>query len=366
MSKPLIVYGSDASYYTGKLEAYLRAKGLPYRLEPFSPANLARAARTTGVMQIPQVECPDGSWLVDTTLIIDHFEAVLPKPSVRPAAPVAAFVSRLLEDYADEWLWRPAMHYRWSYPDSARLMSRWLAAHVAGGPGPFFLKRLYWYLRQRLYFVRLDGVTATTRAATEASFLDTLDALEAIFRSRPFVLGDRPSEADFGFFGSMFRHFLCDPVSGRMVRTRAPGVQEWAARLWNLRPERFADAAPIVTVPADVRPLLDSAGSVYLPYLQAMADAVAAGKKRVSYRVQGVDWSEPVKPYRVWCLAELRRRHAELGAAEGREVAELLGSPAAAAILAAPPVAHDVPIVGSLPLRGEVRRKPVDSWWRRG
>ena len=29
-------------------------------------------------------------------------------------------MSRLLEDYADEWLWRPAMHYRWSYEADAR------------------------------------------------------------------------------------------------------------------------------------------------------------------------------------------------------------------------------------------------------
>ena len=33
---PFLVYGTTASYYTGKLEAYLRAKGIPYLLEPFS------------------------------------------------------------------------------------------------------------------------------------------------------------------------------------------------------------------------------------------------------------------------------------------------------------------------------------------
>lgn len=29
---PLVVYGATASYYTGKLEAYFRAKAIPYRL----------------------------------------------------------------------------------------------------------------------------------------------------------------------------------------------------------------------------------------------------------------------------------------------------------------------------------------------
>lgn len=365
MTEPLIVYGSDASYYTGKLEAFLRAKGIAYRLVPFSPRNLGRAARTTGVMQIPQVECPDGSWLVDTTRILDLLETQHPEPAIRPAAPAAAFVSLLLEDYADEWLWRPAMHYRWSYPGSARLMRAWLAEHAAEVPGPAFLKRTWWYLRQRLFFVRLDGVTAATRAATEATFLDTLDALEAIFRSRPFVLGERPTEADFGFFASMFRHFLCDPVSGRIVRGRAPAVQEWAARLWNLTPGRFAAAPPVVSVPEDVQPLLDAVASAYLPYLAAMAAAVAAGQRRVAYRVQGVDWNEPVKPYRVWCLAELQRRFAALDAGARDAVGARLGA-AATAILAAPPVAHAPPPFASLPLRGETGRRPADSWWRRG
>ena len=137
---PLVVYGTTASYYTGKLEVYLRAKGIAYRLEPFSQSNMRRCARHTGVVQVPQVECADGSWLVDTTLIIEYFEAVRPEPAVTPRAPAVAFVSRLIEDYADEWLWRPAMHYRWSFPETARLMSAWLTEHAAERRAPEWLK----------------------------------------------------------------------------------------------------------------------------------------------------------------------------------------------------------------------------------
>jgi hypothetical protein len=42
----------------------------------------------------------------------------------------------------------------------------------------------------------------------------------------------------------LFRHFFCDPVPGRIIRERAPGVHEWVARMWNLRPERV-DAMPM-------------------------------------------------------------------------------------------------------------------------
>jgi len=30
----------------------------------------------------------------------------------------------LVEDYADEWLWRPALHYRWSYATDKHALSR--------------------------------------------------------------------------------------------------------------------------------------------------------------------------------------------------------------------------------------------------
>ena len=360
----LIVYGTDCSYYTGKLEAYLRAKGIAYRLEPFSPSNLARAGRHTGVMQIPQVECPDGTWLVDTTLIIEHFERTRPEPVLHATDPATSFVSLLLEDYADEWLWRPAMHYRWSFPETARLMSAWLAEHVAERRVPAWLKRRFWRTRQYRTFVRGDGVSSETRAAVEASYLQTLHALEAIFRTRPYVLGARPTEADFGFFASMFRHFFSDPAPGRLMRERAPGVHEWVARMWNGRPERFAGAPVPSGLPSDLAPLLDAVASIYLPYLDANAQAYAEGRKRVRHRVQGVEFDEPVKPYRVWCRDRLSRRLADLDAAARAAVEQAFGSsePLDRLSSPSPKPAHEP--IGPLPIRPDERHRPVDSWWR--
>ena len=360
-----IVYGSTASYYTGKLEAYLRAKGIGYRLVPFGETNMRRAARFTGVTQIPQVECPDGSWLIDTTLIIEHFERVCPEPRVSPRDPAVAFVSVLLEDYADEWLWRPAMHYRWSYPETARLMSAWLAEHLGERRAPQWLKRRFWRLRQYRTFVRGDGVTATTRAAVEASYVETLDALEEILARRPFVLGARPTEADFGFFASMFRHFFSDPAPARVMRERAPGVQEWVARMWNLEPERFGSAPAVDGIPDGLPRLLEAVAAIYLPYLDANAAAYADGERRVRYHVQGVTFDEPTKPYRVWCRDRLHRRFAGLDAGAHAAVERALGSRDALARLATPSPKPAPDLIGMLPIQGDgTRAKPVDSWWR--
>lgn len=360
----LTVYGTDCSYYTGKLEAYLRAKGIAYRLEPFNAANMRRAARHTGVTQIPQVECPDGSWLVDTTPIIAHVERLQPEPALSPRVPAVRFVSRLLEDFADEWLWRPAMHYRWSFRDNARYMSGWLAEHAADQPGPLWLKRLYWYRRQLGGFVRGDGVTAANRAHVEASYLDTLAALEPILAGRPYILGERPTEADFGYFASLFRHFACDPAPGRIMRTRAPAVHEWVARMWNASPERVARGALPEAIPADVAPLLAMVAALYVPYLDANARAFAAGAKRVSYTLQGASFDEPTKPYRVWCRDRLQRELVALDA-DQRAAVERVMSPDALQRLSVPSPKPAADPIGPLPIAPTTDRKPVDSWWRR-
>jgi len=361
---PLIVYGSTASYYTGKLEAYLRAKGIVYRLEPFSESNMRRCASHTGVVQIPQVECPDGSWLVDTTLIIEYFERVRPEPAVTPRDPAVGFVSLLLEDYADEWLWRPAMHYRWSFPETARLMSAHLAEHLAERRAPQWLKRRYWLRRQYRTFVKGDGVTDATRAAVEGFYLETLDTLESIFEHRAYVLGERPTEADFGFFASLFRHFFCDPAPGRIMRERAPGVQEWVARMWNLRPGRLAASPFSERLPDGLEELLGTVADVYLPYLEANAAAYANGETVVRHSVRGTTFHEPVKPYRVWCRDRLQHRLTQLDEAARAEVERVLGSSATIARLATPSPKPVESLISGLPIGGGRRPKVVDSWWR--
>lgn len=310
----MIVHGSEYSYYTGKLEAYLRWKGLAYRRVPMTAHDFERRVpRATGAAQMPAVELPDGRWMTDTTPIIEWLERVHPEFAVVPQDPLQAFASRLLEDYADEWLWRPAMHYRWSYHADAELRSRGLAEEMlAGIVAPPPLKR--WLMRRRQFgrFVRGDGVTGATRQHVEGVYLRTLAALETIVVARPYLLGEVPTLADFGFFGSMFRHFALDPTPGAIMRERAPAVHAWVARLWNARAEHGGDL--LDDVPGDWAPLLDDVGSAYLPYLCANADAHAAGRRRFDVTVQDTTYRRvPVSRYRVWCLERLRQHYEALG-----------------------------------------------------
>jgi glutathione S-transferase len=320
------LHGLKLSYFTGKLEAYFRVKGIEHVFVEMDTADFRRCARASGVAQMPQVELPDGAWLTDTTAIIAHFENTLPHTPIRPTHQAIAFASLLLEDFFDEWLWRPALYYRWAFAQDARLMSAQIARTMLRDlPLPFWVRRQFILARQKRVYLRDDGLNPRTAPQAAALYLTLLDMLEPVFSARPFLLGARPCEADFGLFGSMFRHFFSDPTPGAIMRERAPAVAHWVTRLWATRPGDIAHAPSPAALPGDLAPLWNMVSTQYLPYLSANAQAVMANARFVSYTIGGVEWRVPASPYRAYCLAELQRRYLLLAVPFRDQIAALLG-----------------------------------------
>ena len=304
------VYGSKHSYYTGKLEAYLRYKEIPYRFQPMTMAYFNRIVpEKTGAQQMPAVEFADGRWATDSTPLILWLEEQHPDYAVIPRDPAQAFVARLVEDYADEWLWRPAMHYRWSHFADRQLLGTQLVEELFHDvPAPGFLKRWQIRRRQKTHFVDRDGVTPATRSHVERGYLHCLDLLQAVFAERPFLFGEIPTLADFGLYASMFRHFSQDPTPAEIMRLRAPAVFEWVARLWNARGSRLQqDNALVSGIPDDLLPLVTEMGETHLTNLAANAEAWRKGETHYEVVIQGTHYADlPVSRYRAWCLEQLQ------------------------------------------------------------
>ncbi|MBF7730103.1 glutathione S-transferase family protein [Pseudomonas sp. N040] len=353
----LRVHGLDLSYFTGKLEGYLRAKGLAYELVEMGTRAFRRCARITGVAQMPQLELPDGRWLTDSTAIIEQFEREFSEPAIYPSDPVLCFIADLLEDFGDEWLWRPAMYYRWAFAEDARQLSEGLARGLLRDvPLPLVLRRGWIKRRQRRLFLKGDGITRHTAPLVEALYPQILAALQSALADRPFLLGLRPSQADMGFFGSMFRHFYSDPTGARIMRERAPQVCAWVERLWHLTPEQFTDQPALTRIPEGLESLRETLCRDYLPYLQANEQAVERGEKHVHWQAQGVGFTTPSSPYQRHCWQRLRARFQALQPPQQQQVCAWLDDPAVSAMLqrAAPDACSKAPI----------SRKVLDQRWR--
>jgi len=361
----LRVHGLDLSYFTGKLEAYLRAKGLPYELVQMDTRSFRRCARITGVAQMPQLEFPDGEWLTDSTRIIEHFEAQAAGPAIYPEDPALCFIAQLLEDFGDEWLWRPAMHYRWSFASDARLLSDKLARSMMRDvPLPLLLRRWMIGARQRRLFVRNDGVNRQTEVAVEQVYLDVLDAMQTCLSTRPYLLGERPTQADFGMFGSMFRHFASDPTPARIMQQRSPAVRQWVTRMWDLKPEQFERQTLHSTLPQGVDRMICLVCEDYLPYLDANERALEAQAKRVSWHCKGVVFNTPVNRYRAWCLQQLRKRYLALDSAARSCVDDWLhaGSPAPGGLAVG--LLRSSPGPEARVIAAPTGKHPVNSQWK--
>ena len=243
--EPYTLHIYDISYFSGKMQAYLAYKDIPHRTHEITWQELVdRVAPQTGLVEVPVVECADGSFMRDSTAMIEWFELHYRVAPVLPDAPESAFYCRLLEDYADEGLWRPALYFRWAFDKDAALYSRRFTEDFLSYPlTPAAVLRATVRDRQRRVYLRGEGITPENRTDVERHYTDELADLEAIFRRRPFLFGDRPSLADFGYFASMFRHFGIDPTPSRIMRNTAPAVYEWVARMWNARAARLGGLA---------------------------------------------------------------------------------------------------------------------------
>ncbi len=318
------IWGVSVSYYTGKLEAYLRYKGIAYDMEhPFAKQKYIR--ERAGAIQVPIVERPDGRWMSDSTPIIQQLESEHPDRPVMPSDPVVRFIALLIEDYGDEWLWRSAMHYRWSYEHDRELLSRVLADELTNHlPLPRFIRRHMVKHRQHTRFVARDGVTRDTWDHVEAGFFNAMRGMLSMLENRPYLLGDTPSIADIGMMGPMLRHFGQDPTPAAIMRNDWPAMAEWVARVWNAH-TTTGETSLLDVVPDDPGPLLKEIAETHLVQLKENALAYGAGREQFEMTVQGCAYNEmPVSRYRVYCLERLREEFANLSDGNQQKVKSLL------------------------------------------
>ena len=305
------VYILDQSYYSGKLHSYLRYKQIPIETHQINFTQWwQHAYPNTGLMKMPYAQAPDGSWLQDSTPMLDWFENKFPPFSILPNDPYLQFFCRLLEDYADEWHWRPAMHYRWSFKADAAVNSiRFQDALLSKTPGPGWLTSWLAKNRQTKEYVTGDGVNTQTRQHVESIYLNALDWMEAILSEQDFLLGDKPCLVDFGFMASMFRHYSIDPTPAKIMRDRAPKVYLWVARMWAAQGADYQDAQwhyEPGKLPDLWKPFIKDICEAYLPYLLANAQAWQAGDSNCTFTVQGVTYrNTKTYDYRVWCREQL-------------------------------------------------------------
>ena len=317
---PYRIFGIELSPYSVKVRSYFRYKGIPHTWVVRGASQMDEFRRYAKLPLIPLVVGADGSSLQDSTPIVEHMEGLYPEPGIHPADPVAAFVSALLEEYADEWGNKSMFHYRWTYEADQQSAAERIARANAPDAPAAQLGTLSAAIRERMV-PRLSfvGSNAETRDAIETSFRRSAKILEAHLARRPYLFGARPAFADFGAYAQLYQCWS-DPTPGAWLRAETPRVVAWIERM--LAPKAEGPFEPWSALAPTLEPLLrDEVAGCFLPWSDANARALAAGAGELEVALGGTAFRQQAQKYHARSLAALRTRYA---AAPGKEVLDPL------------------------------------------
>ena len=229
-----ILWGVAHSYYTGKIRSYLLKKGVPFReLYPSNPEFQERIVPAVRHMVVPIMETPEGEIIQDTTDMIECLEARFPQPVMVPETPVQRAVAWLLGAFGSEGLLQAGMSYRWSYrAEQEDFLRAEFGRIMYAGPDREARDRAGKQLMDYFHgFLPQLGVTPETLSTVEAAYCELLDTLDIYFQHYPYLLGGRPSIADFGLMAPLYAHLARDPVPATLMKSRAPNVYRWTERM---------------------------------------------------------------------------------------------------------------------------------------
>ena len=234
-SENVVLYGMQASLFTGKVRAYMRRNRIAVTERGAGhPQFYERIMPVTERFIMPIVQMPNGDIIQDGTDILDYFEKNgLGKEPLYPDDPTLKAIAHLFELFGNEGLLRPAMHYRWNFdadnleflkvsfadvfpPDLDAKAQADMFAHGSG--------------RMRKAGEAF-GVTPDVFVTIEESYAAFLGLLNTHLSGSYYLLGGRPTVADYGLFNPLYAHLSRDPKPAHIMKTTAPYVWNWVERM---------------------------------------------------------------------------------------------------------------------------------------
>ena len=357
MSKTHRLYAITHSLYSGRARSYLIKHQIPFQElstghESFKAEVLPKGKLAT----IPTLVTPEGEVIRDGAAIIEHFEAANGRPSL-PAGPKQRIISALFDVIGTDGLLRPAMHYRWNFPEDNLAFVRYHFLHSQRDT-PERSEKTEAMMNRMRHAAMIFGVTEQTQAVVESLYLDYLEALNTHFEQYPYLLGWRPSIGDFGLIAPMYAHLGRDPHPAKLMQQRAVSVHRWVERMNRCDqdvPEFFNAGTDFVEddeVPESLMAVLRVLAEDFVPETLAAADAIngwlaenkpetgapavgrlAQAPGTASFVLRGETIDALAQPHRFYLLQRVQDDYASLSDSEKIGVDAVLAESGMAAIL---------------------------------
>lgn len=344
MSELHTLYAITHSLYSGRARSYLIKNGVAFRElstghESFKADVLPKSKLPT----IPTLVTPAGEVIRDGAAIIEHFEAANGRPC-RPLTARQQIISALFDVIGTDGLLRPAMHYRWNFPDDNLDFVRYHFYYSQRDLPTRDEKTEHMMSRMRTV-ANVWGVSEDTADLVESLYLEFLAALNAHFDTVPYLLGWKPCIGDFGLLAPLYAHLGRDPHPARIMQQQAVRVYRWVERMNRAdqdAPEYFdagddylaGDDVPVTLLAAlriiaeDLVPETRAAAATINAWLaENRPDPGAAAERFLGesrFTVRGTQITSVAQPYRFFMLQRVQDTYDSLAADDKTAVAAML------------------------------------------
>lgn len=315
------------SPYSCKLRTYLNYREIPYKRQRINiTAYMEDIPAKVGMPIMPVLMLADDTVLQDTTPIMTLLESKHSQRICIPEDNDLQFLMWLLEDFGDEYLARFSMHYRWGNKISRETLSHRLSRSMCYGMGGMHATELApMILERQSGFDEPLGLNAEgARESLDRQLIDLLSILDKHFERYQFILGGRPSLADFAIYGHMMAHLYQDPFSAQLMERHGSRVCNWLDTI-----TEFGDARGQVAqtefgpwldlsleVPSTLRQLLSFVAKTYIPFACGVAKACEAGDKFFTAKIYDVDTRFRGFQYRAWSFENVQKKFLELNCSD--------------------------------------------------
>ena len=350
MSEVHTLYAITHSLYSGRARSYLIKNGIAFKElstghESFKADVLPKAQVPT----IPTLLTSQGDVIRDGAAIIEHFEVANDRPC-RPVTPRQQIVSVLFDVIGTDGLLRPAMHYRWNFPQENLDFVRYHFLYSQRDLPNREDKTEHMMDRMR-HAGQFFGVSEDAVETVQGLYLDYLSALNTHLEHYPYLLGWRPCIGDFGLIGPMYAHLGRDPYPARLMQQKATRVYRWVERMNRADqdvPEFFDAGTDFLDndeVPETLLAVLRVIAEDFVPETRAAALCInswltenqpqsgTAATTRLGgspgnaqFSVRGQPISAIAQPYRFYLLQRVQALYNEFPAQDKTAVEDMLAS----------------------------------------
>ena len=329
LPNPLELIGGVGSPYTRKMVSYLRYRRIPYRIiwgDPASTLDKKKIEKPKPSL-LPTFILPDDDNILkavtDSTPIIRRLEREFSGRGTIPNDPVLSFINYVLEDFADEWGTKYMFHYRWHDKVDADNAGTILPLQTLGVLPDDMLMNFKTMISQRqIDRLWVVGSNNSTAAIIDSSYRRILELLEKHFTKNPFLLGERPSSADFALFGQFSQLVNFDPTPRSIAHQTSLRTVAWVGLMEDqsglmIKEDGWMSADDAIEQLTDFFKELSRG---YIPALIANHEAIEKGDKEWEATIDNCLWKQKSFPYQSKCLKWVNEEYNLLSESDKKKI----------------------------------------------